>query len=145
MSPIHSAAGIQRETVALAKQLIACRSLTPDDAGTLAIIEARLAPLGFRCERIERGGVSNLWAEHGSGEPSICLAGHVDVVSPGPLSDWSSDPFSAVERDGHLVGRGATIIKIKQKYFLSSWIPSEDTALFSGKFSKLLYVVVCCH
>ena len=71
-------------TLALARELIACRSLTPDDAGSLALIAARLAPLGFDCERIDRGGVANLWARRGDASPLVCLAGHVDVVPPGP-------------------------------------------------------------
>lgn len=98
-------------TLALASTLIARRSLTPDDAGILALIEARLAPLGFRCERLDRGGVSNLWARHGSSAPVVCLAGHVDVVPPGPIERWTSDPFTAVVRDGYLFGRGAADMK----------------------------------
>jgi succinyl-diaminopimelate desuccinylase len=63
------------------------------------------------CERIDRGPVSNLWATHGAGEPSVCLAGHVDVVPPGPLDGWTIDPFTPTERDGLLFGRGAADMK----------------------------------
>ncbi len=101
----------QSSTLALAKQLIACRSVTPDDAGSLALVAARLAAAGFTCERIERGGVSNLWARHGDGAPLVCLAGHVDVVPTGPVEQWSAPPFDAVERDGFLIGRGAADMK----------------------------------
>ena len=101
----------QSPTLALARQLIACRSVTPDDAGSLALVEARLAAAGFRCERIDRGGVSNLWARHGEGTPLVCLAGHVDVVPTGPVEQWSVPPFDAVVRDGFLVGRGAADMK----------------------------------
>ena len=90
----------QNETVALARQLIACRSVTPHDDGCLDLIVTRLAAAGFLCERIDRGGVRNLWARHGHGTPLICLAGHVDVVPPGPLEGWTSDPFVATEREG---------------------------------------------
>lgn len=99
------------DTLALAQQLIACRSLTPDDAGALAIVEARLARLGFACERPDRGGVSNLWATHGAGSPLVCFAGHVDVVPTGPVAQWTSGPFDAVVRDGMLIGRGAADMK----------------------------------
>ncbi len=102
---------IQSSTLALAKQLIACRSVTPDDAGSLALLEARLVAAGFDCERVDRGGVSNLWAHHGSGAPLVCLAGHVDVVPSGPVEEWSVPPFDAVERDGYLIGRGAADMK----------------------------------
>src|SRR4051812_45602705 len=95
-----SGADVHQRTVALAKQLIACRSLTPDDAGSLAVIEARLAQIGFACERLDRGPVGNLWACHGSGAPLVCLAGHVDVVPPGPVERWTTDPFTPTERNG---------------------------------------------
>jgi succinyl-diaminopimelate desuccinylase len=99
------------QTLILAKQLIACRSITPDDGGSLALIEGRLAARGFVCERIDRGGVSNLWATRGTGSPVVCFAGHVDVVPPGPADAWSVPPFDAVERDGFLIGRGAADMK----------------------------------
>ena len=95
----------------LAKRLIACRSVTPDDGGALDLIGARLAKAGFSCERLDRGAVKNLWARRGHGTPVICLAGHVDVVPPGPLERWTSDPFSPTERNGRLFGRGAADMK----------------------------------
>jgi succinyl-diaminopimelate desuccinylase len=104
--------GIDQQTLALATQLIARRSLTPDDAGCLDLIEARLAAAGFVCERMHRGAVRNLWARRGSGAPLVCLAGHVDVVPPGPLEQWTSDPFTPTERDGCLFGRGAADMKV---------------------------------
>jgi len=102
---------IERETLDLATRLIACPSVTPDDAGTMAIVGARLEACGFTCERIDRGGVANLWARHGEAAPIVCLAGHVDVVPPGPSQAWTDDPFSATVRDGLLFGRGAADMK----------------------------------
>ena len=102
---------IDRTTLDLAKELIARRSITPDDGGCLEFVAARLARAGFECERIDRGGVGNLWARHGRGEPLVCLAGHVDVVPPGPVERWISDPFVPTERDGALFGRGAADMK----------------------------------
>src|SRR5687768_10803804 len=102
---------IQRDTLELAKRLIACRSVTPDDGGALDLIAARLAKAGFACERLDRGPVKNLWARRGSSAPVVCLAGHVDVVPPGPLERWTSDPFAPTERNGSLFGRGAADMK----------------------------------
>jgi succinyl-diaminopimelate desuccinylase len=93
----------------LARDLIARASVTPEDAGCLELIGARLAPLGFILERIDAGGVSNLWARRGTAAPLLCLAGHTDVVPPG--SPWKSDPFQPTERDGMLFGRGAADMK----------------------------------
>jgi succinyl-diaminopimelate desuccinylase len=99
------------KTLDLAKQLIACRSLTPDDGGALDLIRARLTGADFVCEQIDRPPVKNLWARHGNGSPVVCLAGHVDVVPPGPVDRWTSDPFTPTERDGALFGRGAADMK----------------------------------
>ena len=98
-------------TAALAEQLFACRSLTPDDGGCLPIIVRRLETLGFQCDFMNRAGVTNLWARRGSQRPLLCLAGHTDVVPSGPLDEWHSDPFRPVRRDGILYGRGAADMK----------------------------------
>jgi len=105
-------ADASQSTLDLAKQLIACRSITPDDAGCMAILGARLEAAGFTCERMDRSPVRNLWARHGTGTPLVCLAGHVDVVPPGPIERWTSDPFTPTERDGYLFGRGAADMKV---------------------------------
>ena len=98
-------------TLQLLERLIACRSVTPDDAGCQALLAARLAPLGFRCETLMSNGVTNLWARRGTAAPLLCFAGHTDVVPTGPREAWSSDPFAPVERDGYLYGRGAADMK----------------------------------
>ena len=98
-------------TLALTRDLIARRSLTPDDAGCQALIQARLVPLGFQCETLVSNGVTNLWARRGTRAPLVCFAGHTDVVPTGPLDGWHSDPFEPVERDGYLYGRGAADMK----------------------------------
>ena len=107
-------------TLDLARQLIALRSITPQDAGCLELVEARLKPLGFRCERFSANGVDNLWARRGEQAPLLCLAGHIDVVPTGPLEHWTSDPFTPAIRDGVLYGRGASDMKTSIAAFVTA-------------------------
>jgi len=99
------------ETLELALDLIGRRSITPDDAGCQALMMGRLAAAGFRCENLRFGEVDNFWARHGDSAPLFCFAGHTDVVPPGPLDKWASDPFAPEIRDGILYGRGAADMK----------------------------------
>ena len=110
-------------TLLLARQLIACPSVTPDDAGCLQMLVDRLQPLGFGCEHMDSGPdgarVSNLWAKRPAALTdtaqaaikTIVFAGHTDVVPTGPLAQWGSPPFTPTERDGKLYGRGASDMK----------------------------------
>ena len=107
-------------TLDLTRALIARPSVTPEDAGCLDLIAARLAPLGFVCERIDGGGVSNLWARRGSAAPLVVFAGHTDVVPTGPLDAWTSNPFEPTERDGMLFGRGAADMKSSLAAFVTA-------------------------
>ena len=102
---------MQDTTLQLAHDLMACPSVTPDDAGCMAIIAARLQPLGFVCEFINRNGVTNLWARRGSTAPLFVFAGHTDVVPTGPLEQWTTPPFAPTIRDGMLYARGAADMK----------------------------------
>jgi succinyl-diaminopimelate desuccinylase len=97
--------------LALAQALIERKSVTPDDAGCQRLVAERLAAAGFECESVVCGEVNNLWARRGRGRPLVCLAGHTDVVPPGPLAEWRSDPFVPCVRDGKLYGRGAADMK----------------------------------
>jgi succinyl-diaminopimelate desuccinylase len=108
------------ETLELTKQLIARRSVTPDDSGCQALIAGRLAAVGFACEDMRCGEVSNLWARRGSARPLLCFAGHTDVVPPGPQSQWHSDPFVPTIRDGRLYGRGAADMKSSIASFITA-------------------------
>lgn len=98
-------------TVALAFDLIRRASVTPQDAGCQALMAERLSTLGFQIEAMRFGNVDNLWARRGSEKPLFCFAGHTDVVPPGPLDQWHSDPFVPEMRDGMLYGRGACDMK----------------------------------
>ena len=99
------------DVLALACDLIARPSVTPDDAGCQRLIAARLQAAGFAIEHLRFGAVDNLWASHGSGGPVLLLLGHTDVVPPGPRTAWASDPFVPEIRDGVLYGRGAADMK----------------------------------
>jgi succinyl-diaminopimelate desuccinylase len=98
-------------TLALTEELIALSSVTPDDKGCQQRLIELLAPLGFECESIQSGNVTNLWARKGRQQPLVVFAGHTDVVPTGPIEQWSSDPFKPTHRDGKLYGRGAADMK----------------------------------
>ena len=95
----------------LAKELIGRRSITPQDGGCQEVIAQRLTAAGFKCEPMNFGEVTNLWARRGAQSPVVCFAGHTDVVPTGPLNEWHSDPFVPTVRDGKLYGRGAADMK----------------------------------
>lgn len=97
--------------VALLDDLIRRRSVTPDDAGCQQLLAQRLEQIGFRCESMPFGDVTNLWARRGSTGPVLCFAGHTDVVPPGPPEEWHTDPFEPVLSDGMIFGRGAADMK----------------------------------
>ncbi|HYL17872.1 MAG TPA: succinyl-diaminopimelate desuccinylase [Burkholderiales bacterium] len=107
-------------TLDLARELIARRSITPNDDGCQEILAGRLAPLGFRIERLRFGQVQNLWARRGTGAPVVCFAGHTDVVPTGPLDQWHSDPFIPTQRGGSLYGRGAADMKTSIAAFVTA-------------------------
>ena len=103
------------DPIALAQTLIRCPSVTPEDAGAIAVVEAALEPLGFTCTRLRFGegseAIENLYARIGTAAPNFCFAGHTDVVSPGDAKLWRHDPFIAETVDGMLYGRGAADMK----------------------------------
>lgn len=97
--------------LALACDLIARPSVTPEDAGCQQMMAEHLARLGFVIEPMVFHDTTNLWARRGTDGPLFCFAGHTDVVPPGPLDKWDSPPFEPQVRDGLLYGRGAADMK----------------------------------
>jgi succinyl-diaminopimelate desuccinylase len=101
------------DPVALTADLIRCPSVTPDDGGALGVLQSLLEGAGFACTRVDRGGISNLYARWGDKGHARTFGfnGHTDVVPVGDVDAWSADPFGAEIRDGIMFGRGATDMK----------------------------------
>ncbi len=106
----------ERDPLAVSETLIRRPSVTPADAGALDVLIHYLRPLGFDCHDLtfeDPAGepTRNLYARFGTEGPNFCWAGHTDVVPPGDLADWTSDPYQPEVRDGRLYGRGAADMK----------------------------------
>ncbi len=104
------------DVVAIAKDLIRCESVTPNEGGALQVLQDLLEPAGFRVHRMTFSApgtpdVENLYARIGTSAPNLCFAGHTDVVPPGDRAAWSVPPFAGDVRDGVLYGRGAVDMK----------------------------------
>ncbi len=104
------------DPVSLARALIRCRSVTPNEGGALTLLENILEPYGFEVHRMtfsEPGtpDVENLYARYGQQGPNLCFAGHTDVVPPGKDGDWTYPPFAAEIHGDYLYGRGAVDMK----------------------------------
>ena len=99
------------DAIALTRELIEKQSVTPADDGCQPLMAERLANIGFTCESLQAEEVLNLWATRGNEGPLLVFAWHTDVVPPGPLEYWDSDPFVPTEREGFLFGRGAADMK----------------------------------
>jgi succinyl-diaminopimelate desuccinylase len=104
------------DPVAIARELIRCRSVTPDEGGALACLQGLLARAGFEVHRAvfaEPGTapVDNLYARIGTSRPNLLFAGHTDVVPPGNEGAWSHPPFAGEIAGDRLYGRGAVDMK----------------------------------
>lgn len=126
------------KAVNLTKSLVACKSVTPDDGGSLKLITEELKNSGFCCKEINRRETKNLYAKFGSGEPSLLFAGHVDVVPPGK-EGWYFAPFEPTVEGGYLYGRGTQDMKTSDACFIAAAQAFvEKYTDFYGSISLLL-------
>jgi succinyl-diaminopimelate desuccinylase len=104
------------DPVAIARDLVRCRSVTPDEGGALDYLQRVLEPAGFAVHRAvfdEPGTapVDNLYARIGTARPNLVFAGHTDVVPAGNEVSWSHPPFGGEVEGDLLYGRGAVDMK----------------------------------
>ena len=109
----------------LARELIKFPTVTPIDAGIMKFLEKKLKTLGFKTKILEfkeknSKPVKNLYARLGNQGPNFCYAGHLDVVPPGNLKDWTVNPFKPSIKKGYLIGRGANDMKSSIAAFVSA-------------------------
>ena len=128
----------------LAKELIRFPTITPVDAGVMKFLGKKLKKLGFKIKILEfkeKGfkPVKNLYARFGTKEPNFCYAGHLDVVPPGNIKDWTINPFKPSVKNNHLIGRGANDMKSSVAAFVSavSTFLSKNKK-FNGSISLLI-------
>ena len=128
----------------LAKELIRFPSITPIDAGIMSFLQKKLKRLGFKTKILEfkeknTKPVKNLYARLGTKGPNFCYAGHLDVVPAGNLNYWTVNPFKALVKNGHLIGRGANDMKSSIAAFvaaISNFI--QNNKKFNGSISLLI-------
>lgn len=99
------------DPISLTRELLGKPSVTPDDAGCMEYLEPILRGMGFEITYLNYGNTKNMYARYGTQMPNFCFLGHTDVVPPGRLSLWKTDPFEPIEREGHIIGRGACDMK----------------------------------
>ena len=128
----------------LAKELIKFPTVTPVDAGIMKFLEKKLKNLGFKTKILEfkeknNKSVKNLYARLGNKSPNFCYAGHLDVVPPGNLKDWTVNPFKPSVKNGHLIGRGANDMKSSIAAFVSAVSNfNKNNKKFTGSISLLI-------
>ena len=130
--------------VKLAKELIKFPSVTPADVGVMKFLEKKLKKLGFKTQILEFKEknfkpVKNLYAKIGNKKPNFCYAGHLDVVPPGNIKDWTINPFKPSIKKGNLIGRGANDMKSSIAAFVAAVsIFLNDSKNFNGSISLLI-------
>ena len=128
----------------LAKELMKFPSITPRDSGVMKFLEKKLKKMGFKTKILnfkEKNfqPVKNLYARLGSKGPNFCFAGHLDVVPPGDIKDWTVNPFRPSVKKGHLIGRGANDMKGSVAAFVSAVsIFLNNNKSFNGSISLLI-------
>jgi succinyl-diaminopimelate desuccinylase len=104
------------DPLAIARDLIRCRSVTPEEGGALGYLQDLLGRAGFEVHRAVfaqpgTAPIDNLYARIGTARPNLLFAGHTDVVPPGNESTWSHPPFAGEIAEDRLYGRGAVDMK----------------------------------
>ena len=132
------------ELINLSSKLISFKSISPKSAGSIEFIEKILKKNNFKCKLLEFGSkkVKNLYAEISGGNgPNLCFAGHTDVVPPGNINEWNTDPFKSTIKNNILYGRGACDMKsaIAAFIFSSNQFLKENKYSFNGKISFIMY------
>ena len=128
----------------LAKELIKFPSITPVDAGIMGFLEKKLKKIGFKTKILEfkdknSKPVKNLYARLGNKTPNFCYAGHLDIVPPGNIKDWTVNPFKPSIKGGHLIGRGANDMKSSIAAFVSAVSTFlNNNKKFQGSISFLI-------
>jgi succinyl-diaminopimelate desuccinylase len=123
--------------VDLLLKLLSCKSLTPEDDGSLQFIEEYLD--GYKALYVNKEGVKNLFLYKTFGSKQfgegthLCFAGHVDVVPAG--DNWDTNPFVPVIEEGNIYARGAQDMKSGVAAFVQACKEVED---FNGTLSILL-------
>ncbi len=69
---------------------------------------------------------------------NFCYAGHLDVVPPGNLKDWTVNPFKPIVKKGHLIGRGANDMKSSIAAFVAAVSNFTKNNNFNGSISLLI-------
>lgn len=122
------------DPVALTAELVRCPSVTPAEAGALGILKTLLESAGFECTRVDRAGISNLFARWGrrGANRSFGFNGHTDVVPVGDENAWNVDPFGAEIKGGFLWGRGSTDMKSAVAAFAAAAVDFVQDAAPDG-------------
>ena len=85
----------EEEKIKILSDLIAIKSVNENEIEVANYLKELFAQYGIESKIIPVTDTRvNLVAEIGSGSPVIGVSGHMDVVSPGDESDWTSDPFT---------------------------------------------------
>ncbi len=123
----------------LAKDLIRKPSITPKDAGAINLLAKNLRSIGFNCKIINFKNVKNLYAKLGRSSPNFCYAGHTDVVPPGNIKNWTTNPFKPIVKNNKLIGRGANDMKASIACFVAAVSRFKNqNKNFKGSISLLI-------
>ena len=130
---------MQISELKLAKDLIRKPSITPKDAGAINLLAKNLRSIGFNCKIINFENVKNLYAKLGKSSPNFCYAGHTDVVPPGNIKNWTTNPFKPIVKNKKLIGRGANDMKASIACFVAAVSRFKNkNRNFKGSISLLI-------